>query len=67
MERLITKAIDLFNQSIVHLDDEFNGDYGELVNYVANVLSTSYDEYMTMWSYFNRYFQWCPNEGWVIA
>ena len=57
MERIILEAQKAFAQNLIHLDDEFNGDYGELINDVANYVARSYDEYMAIWDYFNKYFQ----------
>lgn len=57
MSEMILKAQQAFIQNLKSLDDEFNGDYGELINDVANYVARSYDEYMAIWDYFNLYFQ----------
>lgn len=57
MSRLILKAQEAFAQNLNYLEDEFHGDYGELINDVANYVARSYDEYMEIRDYFNKYFQ----------
>lgn len=57
--QLISEAQKLFVQCTESpvFNAEFKSDYGEVINYVANVLACTYEDYMTIWDYFNKYFQ----------